>query len=124
MHADVITNGFGYLAMVSQASDGGFQYQNPYGTDPNSTGLGLQALAAYGWTPRGLVWSTRIADGTSSRLPTYNPLDTLMGLQESEGSFPGYDKLSATCQAVPGIAGKAFPFRMFWIYLPTVMRAL
>jgi prenyltransferase beta subunit len=124
LYDDVITNGFGYLVMVSQASDGGFQYQVPYGTDPSSTGLGLQALAAYEWVPRGLVWSTRIADGTSSRLPAYNPLDTLVGLQESAGSFPGYDQLSATCQAVPGLAGKAFPFRISWVYLPIVMRAL
>ena len=120
-----VGDGFGYFRDVSQVKDGGFQYQDPFGTSVNSTGLGLQALAAYSWAPRGLGWSTTVTDGTSSRLPSYNPLDTLMGLQSPEGGFPGFggaNDPSATYQAVPGLAGKAFPLRIYRVYLPLVAR--
>ena len=114
----------GFLRSV-QNYYGGFPGYAGTATSPNSTGLALQGLAAYGEDPRGLRWTRTVTDGSSSRLTLYNPLDSLMALQTPQGGFPGYggpNDLFATTQAVPGIAGKSLPLRLWRVYLPLAVR--
>jgi hypothetical protein len=94
-------------------------------TSASSTGLALQGLAAFGEPPWSLSWTTVISDGTASQLTQRDSLDTLIGLQTAQGGFPGFsgpNDVTSTCQALPGIAGKAFPYRGTLAYLPIAGR--
>lgn len=91
-----------WLAEVQNA-DGGFGAAGGKPTNGNSTGLALSALAAMKETPA--AWAR-------ARTPTA----ALERLQTSDGGFrylatdPEPDDY-ATVQAVPGVAGRALPFR-------------
>ena len=93
-----------------QNDDGGWPYQNPseYGTttDANSTAVAIQALIAAGQDPTAADWTT--AEG-------HTPLAGLEALQNESGAFRWQDavpddNLLATVQALPAVAGKAFPW--------------
>jgi hypothetical protein len=92
-----------------QNDDGGWPYQNPsdYGTatDTNSTAVTIQALVAVGQDPAGEVWTSAAGN---------TPLMALESLQNESGAFAWQaaipdDNLLATVQALPALAGKAFP---------------
>ena len=97
-----------YYASI-QNPDGGWPYQNPseFGTDTdaNSTAVTIQALIAAGEDPAGAAWTTD--EGAT-------PVAALEALQNESGGFawqaavPG-DNLLATVQALPALAGEAFP---------------
>ena len=116
-----VQGGLAYLRAV-QNDDGGFP--GFLGTtSAGSTGLALQGLAAYGEYPRGLRWTKVVTDGSSSRLMQHNPMDALLTLQAAEGGFPGSpgpNDPGATYQAIPGIAGRAFPLHRFGVYLALI----
>lgn len=93
-----------------QNEDGGWPYQNPsdFGTatDANSTAVTVQALLAAGQDPSGADWT--VAGGGT-------PLSALESLQNESGAFAWQaampdDNLLATVQALPAVAGKAFPY--------------
>ena len=106
---DPVSKALDYLASI-QNDDGGWPYQNPsdYGTDTdaNSTAVVVQAILAAGQDPDGEDWAT--AEGST-------PMSALEGLQNESGAFAWQaampdDNLLATVQALPAVAGKAFPF--------------
>jgi prenyltransferase beta subunit len=106
--ADPIVRAMSYYEGIQNA-DGGWPYQSPsdYGTstDANSTAVTIQAILAAGQDPTGAEWTT--AEGNTS-------LAALERLQNESGAFAWQeampdDNLLATVQALPAIAGKAFP---------------
>lgn len=103
--SDVVDRALAYLKQV-QNDDAGWPYQKPsdYGTDTdaNSTANVLQALYAVG------------ADLSDWAVGTSSPVDALLSLQKETGAFQWQaavpdDNFLATVQAVPALAGKAFP---------------
>ena len=103
-----VTQALDYYKGIQNA-DGGWPYQNPsdFGTatDANSTAVAIQAIIAAGQDPAGAGWTT--ADGNA-------PLSALEALQNASGAFAWQaavpdDNLLATVQALPALAGKAFP---------------
>jgi hypothetical protein len=106
---DPVEQALAYFASLQNA-DGGWPYQNPsdYGTDTdaNSTAVVIQAILATGQDPGGENWA--IAEGNT-------PMSALEGLQNESGAFAWQAampdaNLLATVQALPAVAGKAFPF--------------
>jgi hypothetical protein len=104
-----VANALAYYQGI-QNEDGGWPYQNPseFGTatDANSTAVTVQAILAAGQDPAGAEWSA--TDGAT-------PLSALESLQNESGAFAWQaampdDNLLATVQALPAVAGKAFPF--------------
>jgi hypothetical protein len=104
---DVVGNALAYYKGI-QNEDGGWPYQNPseYGTatDANSTAVTIQAIIAAGQDPAGADWTA----GENT------PLSALEALQNESGAFAWQaavpdDNLLATVQALPALAGKAFP---------------
>ena len=104
--SDAVTKALDYYKGI-QNDDGGWPYQNPsdFGTetDANSTAVTIQALIAAGIDPAD--WAV---DGKT-------PLSALEALQNASGAFAwkasaADDNLLATVQALPALAGKAFPF--------------
>jgi hypothetical protein len=103
-----VTKALAYYHGIQNA-DGGWPYQNPsdFGTatDANSTAVTIQAIVVVGQSPGGADWTT--AEGKT-------PIAALEALQNPSGGFawqstvPG-DNLLATVQALPAVAGKAFP---------------
>jgi prenyltransferase beta subunit len=90
-----------------QNADGGWPYQSPssFGTDTdaNSTAVTIQALIAAGEDPAS--WTTD--EGS-------DPVSTLEAFQNESGAFAWQaavpdDNLLATVQALPALAGQAFP---------------
>lgn len=105
---DTIVKALDYYKGI-QNGDGGWPYQNPsdFGTatDANSTAVTVQALIAAGQDPAGAGWAT--PEGNT-------PLSALEALQNESGAFAWQaavpdDNLLATIQALPAVAGKAFP---------------
>jgi hypothetical protein len=105
---EAVTKALTYYKGI-QNEDGGWPYQSPsdYGTatDANSTAVIIQAIIAAGQDPAGAGWKT--ADGNT-------PLMALEALQKESGAFAWQaavpdDNLLATVQALPAVAGKAFP---------------
>jgi hypothetical protein len=105
---DAVAGAMDYYRSI-QNDDGGWPYQNPsdFGTDTdaNSTAVTIQALTAAGFDPASAEWSK---DGAS-------PMTALEAFQNPSGAFAWQaampdDNLLATIQALPAIAGKAFPF--------------
>ena len=101
-----LTGALDYYRSIQNA-DGGWPYQSPssFGTDTdaNSTALTIQALIAAG---QDLTAWTIGEDG--------DPIATLEALQNESGAFAWQaampdDNLLATVQALPALAGKAFP---------------
>jgi len=102
-----VTKALDYYKSI-QNDDGGWPYQNPsdFGTetDANSTAVTVQALLAAGIDPT--TWT--VAEGKT-------PIAALEALQNESGAFAWKasvpdDNLLATVQALPALAGKAFPF--------------
>jgi len=107
--SDPVINALAYYKGI-QNEDGGWPYQSPsdYGTatDANSTAVTIQAIVAAGQDPAGANWTTA---GEST------PVAALEALQNESGAFAWQaavldDNLLATVQALPALAGKAFPF--------------
>lgn len=105
---DTIVKALDYYKGI-QNGDGGWPYQNPsdFGTatDANSTAVTVQALIAAGQDPAGAELAT--PEGNT-------PLSALEALQNESGAFAWQaavpdDNLLATVQALPAVAGKAFP---------------
>lgn len=68
----------------------------------SSTGLSLQALAAYQNPVRSLGWWSS----------NHNPLDALLAMQSDQGGFPGYsgpNDPDSSYQALAGALGVSFP---------------
>jgi squalene cyclase len=106
--SDIIANALAYYKNI-QNEDGGWPYQSPsdYGTttDANSTSVAIQAIIAAGQDPAGAEWGS--AAGST-------PVSALEGFQNVSGAFAWQlgtpdDNLLATVQALPALAGKAFP---------------
>ncbi len=104
---DAVANALAYYKGI-QNEDGGWPYQNPteYGTatDANSTAVTIQAIIAAGQDPAGADWT----------VGENNPVAALEALQNESGAFAWQaampdDNLLATVQALPALAGKAFP---------------
>ncbi len=104
--SSIITNVLAYYKGI-QNEDGGWPYQNPsdFGTDTdaNSTAVTIQALIAAGIDP--ISWTTTGGN---------TPVTALEALQNESGAFAWQaavpdDNLLATVQALPALAGKAFP---------------
>jgi hypothetical protein len=90
---------------AQQNADGAFPYQrtsqfcaSTCPSDANSTAYVIQALVAAGGDPRGGSWRKNGRD----------PMNALVAMQASNGSFAGVSPLIATVQAVPGLV--ALPF--------------
>ena len=107
--SDAVTKALTYYKGI-QNEDGGWPYQNPsdFGTatDANSTAMTIQAILAAGQDPAGTDWAA--AGGAT-------PLSALESLQNESGAFAWQaampdDNLLATVQALPAVAGKAFPY--------------
>jgi len=107
--SDPVTNALAYYKGI-QNEDGGLPYQSPsdFGTatDANSTAVTIQAIIVAGQDPAGANWTT--AEGST-------PVAALEALQNESGAFAWQaavpdDNLLATVQALPALAGKAFPF--------------
>ncbi len=103
---EAVTGALDYYRSIQNA-DGGWPYQSPssFGTDTdaNSTALTIQALIAAGQDPA--AWTSD--EGS-------NPVSTLEAFQNESGAFAWQaavpdDNLLATVQALPALAGKAFP---------------
>jgi hypothetical protein len=104
--SEAVADALDYYRAI-QNEDGGWPYQSPsdYGTatDANSTAVSIQALIAAGedlaaWESSGDV----------------NPVESLEAFQNESGAFAWQaampdDNLLATVQALPALAGKAFP---------------
>jgi hypothetical protein len=88
---------------TQQDGDGGFPYQAGAGTDPDSTALVLQALAATGQNPEASAWAP---GGTT-------PLAELIATQDAGGgyTFPGNSGPDAftTAQVPPALARAPYP---------------
>ncbi len=106
--SDAVTQAIAYYKDI-QNMDGGWPYQSPsdFGTatDANSTAVTIQAIIAAGQDPSAGDWTT--AEGNT-------PLSALEALQNESGAFAWQaaipdDNLLATVQALPALAGKAFP---------------
>lgn len=104
--SEAITGALDYYRSIQNA-DGGWPYQSPssFGTDTdaNSTALTIQALIAAGQDPA--AWTS--GEGN-------DPVSTLEAFQNESGAFAWQaavpdDNLLATVQALPALAGKAFP---------------
>lgn len=105
---EAVTLALAYYKEI-QNEDGGWPYQNPsdFGTatDANSTAVTIQAIIAAGQDPAGAGWTT--PEGNT-------PVAALAALQNESGAFAWQaatpdDNLLATVQALPAVAGKAFP---------------
>ena len=103
---EAVTAALDYYRAIQNA-DGGWPYQSPssFGTDTdaNSTAVTIQALIAAGEDPA--AWTT--AEGG-------DPVSTLEAFQNESGAFAWQaampdDNLLATVQALPALAGQAFP---------------
>ncbi len=103
---EAVSGALDYFRSIQNA-DGGWPYQSPssFGTDTdaNSTALTIQALIAAGQDPA--TWTTDTGE---------DPISTLEAFQNESGAFAWQeavpdDNLLATVQALPALAGKAFP---------------
>ena len=104
--SEAVGNALDYYRSI-QNEDGGWPYQSPsdFGTDTdaNSTAVTIQALIAAGEDPAGWEGSSGVG-----------PVETLEAFQNEGGAFAWQaampdDNLLATVQAIPALAGKAFP---------------
>jgi prenyltransferase beta subunit len=109
-----------------QNGDGGFPGFDSL-TSPSSTGLVLQAFAAYGEAPDSLDWTTVIEDGSASALTLQTPADRILTFQSLEGGFSGFSGPNdpySTYQALIGIVGapyvSATPPASPVLYLPLI----
>lgn len=90
-----ITKAIGYLR-ANQAADGGWGYSGE--SNASSTAFAIQGLLAAGED----VESATYTKGKAT------PVTFLLGQQNADGSFKGFDPAFATNQAVPALAGRSF----------------
>lgn len=95
----IVDQAIGYLT-AAQNEDGGFPYQPGAESDANSTALALQAMIA--------------ADDPALEGQIEAARDALAGMQNKSGAFfymasTPDDNQFATAQAIPALAGLAFP---------------
>ncbi len=106
--SQTVTKALAYYKAIQNA-DGGWPYQNPsaYGTDTdaNSTAVVIQALIAAGQNPAGADWTK---EGGNTPIAALTAMQNESGAFRWQASFPD-DNLLATIQALPALAGKAFP---------------
>ena len=81
----------------TQAADGGWGF-DPAASNASSTAYVVQALIAVGEEPASGIYQK--AGG--------NPISFLLGQQQADGSFAGYDAAYSTNQVVPALAGRTF----------------
>ena len=110
----LVASGNGNSALVSRArtylltqqhSDGGFGFTNSKPTSADSTGLALSAIEALGEDAEAGAWRQPDSD---------NPVHALAALQQPSGAFKftaasGGPNTASTINAVPGMAGVAYP---------------
>ncbi|MBE0610699.1 MAG: terpene cyclase/mutase family protein [Dehalococcoidia bacterium] len=82
---------------ASQGNDGGWGF-DPSESNASSTAYVVQALIALGEDPEASAWAK---DGVT-------PIAFLLGQQNADGSFKGFDPAYATNQALPALAGRTF----------------
>lgn len=103
----MVTKARQYL-VVAENAQGGFGGAPGAATNANSTGLVLSAIAALGEQPRNAPWA---------RSAGRDPLTQILTLQTASGGFlwtatsSGGINNYATVQAVPGVAGQAYPIK-------------
>ena len=115
-----ITAALDYLA-GQQVEDAGFAWDKTStwytGSDSNSTALVIQALLAA--DPAGLdswEWARVLTAADQISLTVYQPMDNLLSFQLPSGAFEwqsgdyGGANYLATVQAIPALAGVAFPW--------------
>jgi hypothetical protein len=99
----LVTQSRAFLLSV-QHTDGGFGFTQDLSTSSDSTGLALSAIAALGEDARAGAW--RQTDGD-------DPVGALLALQTKEGGFKFVASSKATgratINALPGLAGVAYP---------------
>jgi len=98
-HDEMVARAQAYL-LGAQNEDGGFPYQPGAESDANSTALGVQALIA-------------LNDPADAEAQAHAET-ALLGLQNEDGAFSYMasipdDNAFATVQAIPALAGVAFP---------------
>lgn len=104
--AEALDTAVGFLR-AAQNEDGGWGYTSGSPSNPNSSALAIQALIALG-------------EDVSSSESTWAkagvaPLDVLLSFQSDNGAFQAdfgdgpFDDFYATVQALPAVAGQAFP---------------
>lgn len=81
---------------ATQNADGGWGFAGE--SNATSTAFAIQAIIAAGQDPEAAPY---IKEGG-------NPVSYLLGLQQADGSFPGFDPAYATNQVVPALAGRPF----------------
>lgn len=96
---------------TQQNDDGGFPWSKVFSwgkdSDASSTSWVIQGLIAAGEDPQGSGWTKN----------GQTPVDYLISMQNANGAF-GYqaswsdDNLMSTYQAIPALAGKAFPLEL------------
>ena len=82
---------------ATQGNDGGWGF-DPNESNVSSTAYVMQALIALGEDPGADSWAK---DGVT-------PVGYLLGQQNADGSFKGFDPAFATNQALPALAGRTF----------------
>lgn len=82
---------------ATQGNDGGWGF-DPSESNVSSTAYVVQALIALGEDPEAAAWAK---DGVT-------PIAFLLGQQNPDGSFKGFDPAYATNQALPALAGATF----------------
>lgn len=109
-----------------QNDDGGFLNDPRYGTasDADSTAMSIQALTALGIDlSSGWDWARTVTATEQITMVINKPLDRLYDYQIAGGAFEwqsGFGaNLFATLDAIPAIAGKAYPWQS-----PTIAAAL
>jgi hypothetical protein len=85
-------------------------------TSASSTGLSLQALAAYQNPARSLGWWNN----------KHNPVDALLAMQTDQGGFPGFsgpNDPDSSYQALAGALGVSYPSKSrTLVFMPTIRR--
>ena len=83
--------------VATQAKDGGWGF-DPAESNASSTGFALQSLIAAG----------QDIDGPTFKKAGGTPVSYLLGQQQADGSFKGFDPAFAANQVVPALAGRTF----------------
>ncbi|MFN8475989.1 MAG: prenyltransferase/squalene oxidase repeat-containing protein [Anaerolineae bacterium] len=127
--ADTVRSRARAYLMAQQLASGGFVgMDGDTDTSARATAAALQALAALGEDPREAPWIQHASPADGSPLPSHNPLQALLEMQDASGGFhpqDGFPELdaSATAQALVALTGRAQPVRgqTLRVFLPLVL---
>jgi hypothetical protein len=97
-----VISALGFIASARNA-DGGYSYMPPGASDVDTTSFVVQALLSAGQTPAG-TWCSPVR------------CVYLQGVQQADGSFPGYSPIFATQEAIPALMHRPFGPRGSWVY--------